>query len=164
MDRGRLIPATPEHLEYLEKHMKPEHASKMAYFGMRTNRNLKKAFAECGGHALSAVNADGDLLFIAGVPQVPLLLGRQHIFYMSTVHYNENKLAALRMTRELFHVTVWEHTEAQTLVAYIPIPYSEGFRFLTRMGWKTDLNEIICGRPVRVLYFDKVTRWVHREA
>jgi hypothetical protein len=32
------------------------------------------------------------------------------------------------------------------------------------MGWKSDVNEIILGRPVRVLYFDKATKWVDKEA
>ncbi len=157
MGRGSLVPTTAEHLKYLAHNMKPEHVSKMAYFGMFTFRDLRVAFDSCRGHTLSAVNDEGALLFIAGVPQVPLIKDRQHIFYMSTVHYNANKFAALRLTKVLFHDIVWKHTDARTLVAYIPIPYREGRRFLTEMGWKQDANEIVCGRAVRVLSFDRVT-------
>ncbi len=160
MGRGSLIPTTKEHLDFLAHNMKPEHVSKMAYFGQYSFKDLTAAFESCEGHALSAVNEAGDLLFIAGVPQVALINDRQHIFYMGTVHYNANKLAALRLTRELFHDIVWKHTDARALVAYIPIPYREGRRFLMRMGWKQDANAIVCGRAVHVLYFDKVTQWV----
>ncbi len=160
MGRGSLIPTAEEHLEYLANRMKQEHVSKMAYFGLHSSKALKDAFESCRGHTLSAVNGAGELLFIAGVPQVELIKNRQHIFYMSTVHYSANTRAALRMTRELFHDIVWKHTAAQSLAAYIPIPYREGVHFLERMGWKRDANEIICGRAVRVLYFDKATQWV----
>lgn len=155
MGRGRLIPTTPAHIDYLAGNMKPEHVAKMTYFGMRTRGELKKSIEDCRGHTLSAVNDEEDLLFIAGVPQVPIIRSRQHIFYMSTARYNENKRIALRLTDELFRKIVWDHTSAQALVAYIPLPYSEGIRFLTRMGWTAEPPLIICGRPVRVFSFEK---------
>jgi hypothetical protein len=150
-----LVPVTAAHVEYLADNLKPDHQRELAWFGMGNRRGVRASIEACRGHTLAAVHKD-TLLFIAGVQQGASLYGDAAVItYLATADYDRHVVPALRMTRRLFEVDAWKHTQHQRIEQYIPPPYKAGIRFLEFLGWKTGGLVYIDARQAIHMYFDK---------
>ncbi len=151
-----LIPVTAEHVRYLADNLKADHQRELAWFGAGNRAGVRLAIDVCGGHALSAVH-QGRLLFVAGVQQTASLYGDAAVItYLATSDFDLYVRKALRLTRQLFDVEAWKHTDKTRLEQYLPPPYKTGINFLSKLlGWTVGGIVMAGARQAIHMYFDK---------
>lgn len=150
-----LVPVTAAHVGRLADNLKPDHQRELAWFGAGNRAGVRRAVDVCEGHALSAVH-QGKLLFIAGVQQTPSLRGDAAVItYLATTDYDFHVRPALRLTRQLFEVEAWKHTDKARIEQYLPPPYRTGINFLVKLfGWTAGGMAWVGGRQAVHMYFD----------